>query len=278
MNYRHAYHAGHFADVFKHIVLVTVVQALQKKDKPLCYLDTHAGIGLYNLTGAEAQKTKEYQTGIGQIIDNTSKKPSEIEAYLNTVRALNTDGKLACYPGSPSVVQAMLRPADKMILTELHPTDFKALKTVFKGDKQVATHHLDGYQGLKAFLPPNPRRGLVLIDPPYESTAEFETILKNLRMALDRWKEGVYLIWYPVKSRPEINYFEHQLDRKIREPYIITEFNLFPDDSPFLLNGSGMVIINPPWQLADKLKPILSWLAQTLDKDNKGNYCLKIKN
>lgn len=277
MNYRHAYHAGHFSDVFKHIILIAVLESLFKKDKPLCYIDTHAGLGYYNLTKTEAQKTKEYQTGITKIIDNHEQKPDAIEKYLEIVRARNQPQGLIHYPGSPGVVRALLRPSDKMILTELQPNDYETLKQNFEGDKQVAVHRLDGYQGLKAFLPPTPRRGLVLIDPPYEQKTEFETILKNVTMALSRWAQGVYLIWYPVKNRPQINYFQHQFERKVKLPYLITELNLYPDDSPYLINGSGMMIINPPWQLDKQLPAILKWLSKELDKEQRGNTKLIIK-
>lgn len=278
MNYRHAYHAGSFADVFKHIIEVTVISILAKKDKPFCYLDTHAGIGKYELTGSEAQKTKEYESGIAKIINKDKKKPAEIEQYLSIVRSMNERNKLSCYPGSPEIVRAMLRPEDKMILTELHPLDHKTLKDNFWNDPQVAVHLADGYQSLKAFLPPTPRRGMVLIDPPYENKTEFDILLKNLTMALKRWSTGIYLIWYPVKNRPQINFFHHQLERKIKCPFIITEFNLYPDDSPYLINGSGMIIVNPPWQLDKKIKEILSWLTQELDKEQLGNTKLIYNN
>jgi 23S rRNA (adenine2030-N6)-methyltransferase len=254
-----------------------VLESLFNKDKPLCYIDTHAGLGFYDLSKRESKKTKEYETGISKIIDNQTKKPAAIEQYLKIVRSMNQPQEIIQYPGSPGVARALLRPQDKMILTELQPNDYQTLKHNFEGDKQVAVHHLDGYQGLKAFVPPMPRRGLVLIDPPFEQTSEFEMILKNVTMALSRWAQGIYLIWYPVKNRPQINYFQHQFERKIKFPYLITELNLYPDDSPNQLNGSGMMIINPPWQLDKKIPAILKWLSQELDQEQRGNTKLIIK-
>lgn len=275
MNYRHIYHAGHFGDIFKHIVLIAVLQSLLQKDKPFSYVDTHAGIGFYDLTSREAQKTKEYEEGISLIIKDQSAKPQEIDQYLDIVRNMNESATLTSYPGSPAIVQALARPEDKLILTELHDTDYQTLKNNFRNDPRVGVHHLDGYQGLKAFLPPTPRRGLVLIDPSFEQKTEYETLLEQLPKAIARWPQATFLVWYPVKDRPKINFFHHKLTRKIKLPFIITELNLFPDDSPYALNGSGMVIVNPPWQLDKKLPPILNWLLKHLDKPKQGNTLLQ---
>lgn len=272
MNYRHAYHAGNFADVFKHVLLILVIDTLLAKEKPFCYLDTHAGIGRYNLKSDEAQKTKEFEVGIAQIMKQTTQKPQVIEQYLQIVQSLNPDGDLKYYPGSPRIARALLRPNDKMILTELHPIDFKLLKEEFKNDKQVAVHLLDGYLGLKAFLPPEPRRGLVLIDPPFEASNEFSIIVQSLMMAIKRWREGIYLVWYPIKDRDHINSFEQLLRRELNTDILLCELNLYPDDSPLALNGSGMAIINPPWKFKEKASDIIPWLLKSLDKQNRGHY------
>lgn len=272
MNYRHAYHAGSFADVFKHILLMLVIESLLKKEKPFCYLDTHAGIGKYDLKSIEAEKTREFETGIGRLLLATTKVPQSVADYCQIVKNHNQNGVLKWYPGSPRIVRPMLRPNDKMILTELHPIDCLTLKEEFKHDKQVAVHLLDGYQGLKAFLPPNPRRGVVLIDPPYEDANEFNLIVKNLLIALDRWSQGIFLIWYPVKNRYQITNFEQKLKKSHICNVLMTELNLYPDDAPLALNGSGMVVINPPWKLAQKLSEILPWLLHTLDKTGRGSY------
>lgn len=272
MNYRHAYHAGHFADVFKHTLLIMLIDALLKKDTGFCYLDSHSGIGMYDLFSREAQKTKEYQTGIARVY-NAAEKPKIIRKYLKIVEAANDNSKqLRFYPGSPCIVQALLRPQDKMILTELHSADALTLKQRFQQNKQVSVHTLDGYQALKAFLPPTLRRGLVLIDPPYEELNEFDSIINALKVALDRWSTGIYAIWYPVKSRQAIYQFERKLKKLAAKEILITELNLYPDDSPLALNGSGLAIINPPWQFANALTPVLHWLLTALDSTHKGSY------
>ncbi|MBA2653800.1 MAG: 23S rRNA (adenine(2030)-N(6))-methyltransferase RlmJ [Gammaproteobacteria bacterium] len=274
MNYRHAFHAGNFADVFKHICLILVIESLLAKEKPFCYIDTHAGIGKYDLTSIQAKKTGEFAAGIGTLMAIKGKKPTEIKHYLQIVKSMNKENSLKYYPGSPRIVRALLRPEDKMILTELHPADYQLLKEEFKYDPQVGVHLQNGYQGLKAFLPPTPRRGVVLIDPPYEDKNEFDEIIKSLQMALMRW-QGIYLIWYPVKNRIQINQFERNLKKLSLKNLLICELNLFPDDAPFALNGSGMVIVNPPWKLQEKLNEVLPQLLNILDSENRGNYRLE---
>jgi 23S rRNA (adenine2030-N6)-methyltransferase len=275
MNYRHIYHAGNFADVYKHIVLILVLNSLLKKDKPFCYVDTHAGIGRYNLASSEARKTKEFVLGVQYLLKNQDPKPLAVENYIRVVKETNPSSSLKYYPGSPRIARAFLRSQDRMILTELHPIDAKSLKQEFQHDKQVSVHLLDGYQALKAFLPPSPRRGMVLIDPPYENPNEFQDLLKGLQVALARWRTGIYLAWYPVKNRTEINAFFHRLKRTGIQNILVTEFNLYPDDSPLALNGSGLVIINPPWQLKKHLAEIMPWLLNELDKKKQGNYRLE---
>lgn len=272
MNYDHAYHAGNFADVFKHLALLAVVQSLLVKEKPFIYLDTHAGAGRYDLTSLSAQKTLEHEMGIKKLLSNQEEKPELVKCFLNVIANINSTKKIKYYPGSPLFVKSLLRPIDRMILTEVNPVVHAFLRDVFSSDKQVAIHHLDGYQGLKAFLPPNPRRGLVLIDPPYERKDEFDQILSSLEHALDRWKQGVYLIWYPIKNRNEINRFEKQLQKQCPVPKLITEFSLYPDDSPLKLNGSGLVILNPPWQLETQLNILLPWLLGVLDEKGRGHF------
>jgi len=253
MNYHHSYHAGNFADVHKHVILVALVRALQKKDTPFCYLDTHAGAGIYDLSDESAQKTGEYKNGIAKIwsVEN----PLDLMAdYLSCVRSFNPDGQLKYYPGSPAIVRYLLRPQDRMILTERHDGEYQALKKHFRGDKQVAVHHQNGWQGLKAYLPFKERRGLILIDPPYENNDELLQLPDYLAEALRRFETGVYAFWYPIKRSLRREAFYRDLKTKINRPVLLAEMKVMPEESFGGLCGSGMGIINPPWQFAVELK------------------------
>ncbi|MFT3741372.1 MAG: 23S rRNA (adenine(2030)-N(6))-methyltransferase RlmJ [Gammaproteobacteria bacterium] len=273
MNYRHLFHAGNFADVFKHIVLVEVVLNLLQKPQPFCYMDTHAGVGAYDLYAESALKTTEAQRGITQIwsnIHNASPAPPAISRYLDSVRAYNQqqNAEQRFYPGSPEIVRALLRPQDKMILTELHPEDAEQLKTRFKQDARVAVHQLDGYQALKAFLPPkNIGRGLVLIDPPFEREDEWDQLLESLLLATTRWKNGRFLVWYPIKDQKNVQKFYRQLKAQIADDMFICEWRMPVIDSK-KLSACGVVMIRPPWQFAKNIKMNLEWLASAL----KGRY------
>lgn len=263
MNYRHIYHAGNFADVVKHLTLVALLEQLQRKPQPFCYLDTHAGLGEYSLESEQARKTLEYVNGVGRLLQARN-LPAEIEHYLALVRARNPAGALQRYPGSPALARALLRPQDRAVLMELHPEDAAVLKTRFRGDDQVAVHHMDGYHGLKAFLPPAERRGLVLIDPPFEVTDEFERMVEGLRQAHRRWPTGVYALWYPVKDRRGVWHFHQDLKKSGIRKILLAELCLYPEDDPERFNGCGMVIVNPPWQLDSRLAVLLPVLAAHL--------------
>lgn len=272
MNYRHIYHAGSFSDVFKHIVLIALTQALLRKEKPFCYLDTHAGIGCYDLFAQEAQKSQEFQNGVLRLLKPTE-KPALVEDYLAIVKSFNPDSsKLQYYPGSPRVVRSLLRPSDRMVLSELHSQDFEKLRQEFFRDSQVAVHHQDAYQALKAFLPPLERRGLVLIDPPYEQPDEFKQVMHGLKNALLRWETGIYAIWYPIKDKYAREQFHRALKKCSSEKILIAELNVYPTDAMLRLNGSGMAIINPPWQLDKALEAVMPWLWSALSPNNQGGY------
>ncbi len=193
MNYQHAYHAGSFSDVFKHILLVLLIEALQQKDKPFCYLDTHAGAGCYDLRIEPVQKTREYLEGIALLFAQTS-VPDLVQNYLNIIKHFNPNGLLHYYPGSPAIVQQLLRRQDRMVLCEIAPAVCQELRRFFKHEPRVAVHQQDGFQALKAFLPPPEKRGLVLIDPAYEQENEFEQIIKGLKLAWQRWPQGIYTV------------------------------------------------------------------------------------
>lgn len=281
MNYKHLYHAGNFCDVFKHIVLISLMDFLKKKDKPFCYFETHAGAGGYDLNTLEAQKTLEYKNGIQKLFElyvrpqnsnlEAQKIPNIVESYLKIVKET---GFPNYYPGSPLIAQSALRSSDNIILTELNSIEAEALKRLFYGNKQVAVHCLDGYQGLKAFLPPKERRGLIHIDPPYEKASEWTDLIKHLDLALKRFPMGVYAIWYPLKDKVAISKFHSDLQvlNKKNLEIVVTELSIYPDDIIKGLIGSGMVIINPPWEWSKTFSDILPWLWKVLSVNRQGAY------
>lgn len=279
MNYQHSFHAGNFADVFKHIVLLGLIKSLLRKDNAFCYLDTHAGCGYYDLLDDAAKKTKEYESGITKLLQEPN-PPGLIKEYLADVKLINNQlngsalSTFRYYPGSPKLVRHYLRTQDRMILCELHPKEHRILKENFDNDQRTGIHLVDGYQALKAFLPPKERRGLILIDPPYERPNELTQLLTHLPMALKRFATGVYAIWYPIKDRPPIERFYRALKNVITQPMLVTELSIFPETSAQHLNGSGMIIINPPWQFAEQLNRCLPWLWQTLSAQHQGQYTI----
>jgi 23S rRNA (adenine2030-N6)-methyltransferase len=271
MNYRHIYHAGNFADVFKHVVLTALVKSFLHKESAFCYLDTHAGIGRYNLLSSESEKKREYYAGINKIIRQQN-APALIQDYLQCVNTTKGGAKEFYYPGSPLIARHFLRSQDRMVLAELHSDDFKTLKNYYQRDKQVTTHCQDGYQALKAYLPPQERRGLVLIDPPYENVNEFDQLLKTIPDAVKRFETGVFAIWYPIKNRRQEDRFINALQTKISRPLLFTEMSIYPENTLQHLNGSGMAIINPPWKLEQELKETIPWLWNHLSIENQGSY------
>lgn len=275
MNYRHSYHAGNFADVAKHITLIALINALSRKETPFCYIDTHAGAGYYDLIAETTKKTKEYTGGIEKIIEKNH-PPELVQQYLRIVHQFNnkmTGAKYASlryYPGSPMIARQLLRPHDRIVACELQPNEYQALKTTFNGDKQVAVHHTDGFLGLKAFLPPPERRGFVLVDPPYENPDEFTRIAQSLPIALKRWETGVYAIWYPIKENSLVERF-HRALKALGHPVLLVELTIYPD-LPNHLNGCGMAIVNPPWQLDHALQAVMPWVWEALAVDAKGRH------
>jgi 23S rRNA (adenine2030-N6)-methyltransferase len=256
MNYRHAYHAGNHTEVFKHSVLVALIRQLQEKPTPIVVIDTHAGIGVYDLLSEPSRKTNEAQNGVGAIF---SKSIPSAEAYLSILRYLNPDG-LVRYPGSPSIIRALLRDNDRLIAVELHKEDAAKLRLTFKDDRQVAIHQRDGYEALFAFIPPAQRRGLVFVDPPFESKDEFRMLATKLITAYHKWPTGVFAAWYPIKSRAAPQRLIGELRASGIFKCLSTEFLRYPLDGTTLA-GSGIVLINPPWKLDDKLRVLCAELA-----------------
>lgn len=275
MNYRHIYHAGNFADVFKHCVLIMLVQSLFKKDSPILFLDTHAGVGEYDLTSEIAQKTREYENGIARIYELPN-CPSVIQLYQNIVHTFNSHTKtLHFYPGSPLILRKLMRAQDCMILTELHQEDIQTLKRYFYQDQQVAVHHTNGYQGLKAFLPPKHGRGLILIDPPFEEKNEFAQIIAGLQIASKRFPSGIYLIWYPIKDPIAVKDFYAKLKSIKCKNILIIESAISKNIMDLGLTNCGLAIVNAPWKFEADLKPIISWLGNTIALDSTGKCSIK---
>ncbi|HTM64285.1 MAG TPA: 23S rRNA (adenine(2030)-N(6))-methyltransferase RlmJ [Gammaproteobacteria bacterium] len=274
MNYLHSYHAGNFCDVVKHICLIALIESLMQKQTPICYIDTHAGAGVYDLFSEFSEKTKEYENGIEKIIQH-SNPPDLVKKYLQIIHILNnklTHSKISSlryYPGSPQIVREMMRPHDRIIASELHPNEYQSLKNNFLGDTQVAIHHMDGFLGLKAFLPPKERRGVVLIDPPYEDPDEFMHIARLLPIALKRFETGVYAIWYPVKEQSHVEKFYETVKKSVNNPVFTIELTIYPD-IPQHLNGCGMAIINPPWKFDEVMKNTLPWVWKALSINGQG--------
>jgi 23S rRNA (adenine2030-N6)-methyltransferase len=270
LSYRHGFHAGIHADVFKHLVLTLLVKSLLGKDKPFFYLDTHAGAGRYNLKSEMAQKNREYETGIGRLWQE-SHPPEAISEYLAAVRITNPGRELRWYPGSPRIVRPFLREADRMVLRELHPTEAKLLEAEFSGDRQVRIEHQDGYQALRALLPPIERRGLVHIDPSFELNDERKRLLGAVKEGYRRWATGIFAIWYPIQDRATADDFLRRFVKLGIPKTLVAEFTVLPDQA-FRLNGSGMIIINPSWHLDEQLKSTLPWLWEKLSISGQGNW------
>ena len=274
LSYRHGFHAGNFADVFKHVLLLRLIEALRRKDKPFCVLDTHAGAGRYALDSAPAQKNREFAGGIGRLWDRHGLS-TELAAYVEQVRALNPDGCLRYYPGSPRFVRALLRPGDRLLLSELHSTEYPTLKAEFAGDRQVAVHHSDGYDALKALLPPQERRGLVLLDPSYELKNEFDRLSDAVRTIHRRWASGIIAIWYPILDRSFSLRWQKTLQDLQIPAILCVELGLYPYDAPRGMNGCGMIVINPPWRFDEALEPLLAELLDALRSDSQGQTRLE---
>ncbi|HXH01974.1 MAG TPA: 23S rRNA (adenine(2030)-N(6))-methyltransferase RlmJ [Candidatus Competibacteraceae bacterium] len=272
--YRHSFHAGNFADVFKHAVLVQLLLALRRKEAPFCVLDTHAGIGRYDLAADFAQKTGEYRDGIGRLWD-CGDTGAELAAYRERVREFNGPGRLRAYPGSPRIARALLRQQDRLILCELNPADHALLKREFQGDPQVAVHCQDGYAALKAFTPPKERRGLVLIDPPFEQAGEFQRLLDGLRLLAQRWPGGVVAAWYPIIGRRDSERFLVRAGELGLPKLLCAELGLYPYDVPLGMSGCGMLIVNTPWQLDQALQRLLPELLSRLRRDHPGQTRLE---
>jgi 23S rRNA (adenine2030-N6)-methyltransferase len=289
MNYRHAYHAGNFADVVKHAVLCRIMTHLRLKPAAFRVIDTHAGAGVYDLAGPEASKTSEWRGGIGrlmgaqvlgaqvldaQALSAEAKMPEHARAllapYLDAVKAVNPPGRLTAYPGSSALVRSMLRPQDRLIACELEPAAAAALAGTLRGDVRAKAIAIDGWTALAAYVPPKERRGLVLIDPPFEQPEEYSRLAQGLATAHRKWATGMYLLWYPVKDAAEVAAFIRKLarlgiGRMLRMELVVA----MPSGAKGLpeakgLRGGGLIAVNPPWTLHDELQVLLPALGAVL--------------
>ncbi len=255
MNYRHIFHAGNFADCMKHALLLWLLQALQHKPAPVFVLDTHAGAGAYDLDSGPAQRTGEWRAGIDRLLDTP---PPPLAAYVRLVQ------RLGLYPGSPSLIRAILRPDDRLACCELHPEECFALRRHFARDPQVAVHQRDAWEALGALLPPKQRRGLVLIDPPFEDPQEFTRLARGLAAAHTRFRTGVFAAWYPVKHRAPVRGFHVALQQAGIANVVVAELLLHAPLDPGRLNGCGLAVINPPFRFEVEAQPILAALLERL--------------
>jgi 23S rRNA (adenine2030-N6)-methyltransferase len=281
MNYRHAFHAGNFADVIKHIVLVRILTYLHEKPSAFRVIDTHAGAGVYDLTGEEAKRGGEWLTGVARLMQARFSEAAAplLAPYLDIIRAFNPQRDLQAYPGSPLIARALLRPQDRLVACELEPAARKHLIGALRRDTQARVVDLDGWVGLPAFVPPKERRGLVLIDPPFERKDEFERLADGFEEAFAKWPTGSYMLWYPVKSRRATD----DLARHVASvaagngpgQCLRLEFSVAPQAATGPLTSAGLLVVNPPWTLMAELKVILPELEKPLGQGGAARFRLE---
>ena len=280
LSYRHAFHAGNHADVLKHCILVQLLRHLNQKDKPYWVVDTHAGAGSYRLDSEQAAKNREYEEGIARLWTREDLPPA-LADYVAAVRAINGGGKLRVYPGSPRLAMQLMRPQDRLRLFELHSSDAVLLQRDFarafadEGNR-FAIAEADGFASLKSVLPPPPRRGLVLIDPAYEDKRDYHRVIAALKEGLARFATGIYALWYPQLQRGELHPLLEKLKKLPADAWLHASLTVRrPADDGFGMHGSGMFIVNPPWQLRETLETTLPYLVQALGQDDGAGFALE---
>ena len=271
LSYRHAFHAGNHADVLKHFIEVQLLRYLAQKDKPYWYIDTHAGAGCYELDSGYATQNAEFESGIARLWARND-LPAALADYVAQIKRLNPDGQLKLYPGSPLVAQQLLREQDRMRLFELHPTDNEILRRNFaEQGSRVLIQQSDGFGALKALLPPPPRRALVLIDPPYEDKKDYPRVVSELKEGLKRFANGVYAVWYPQLQRAEARQLPEELKKLPVKSWLNVALSVQGlNEDGFGMYGSGMFIINPPWNLYAALQEVMPYLVEVLGGDVLG--------
>jgi 23S rRNA (adenine2030-N6)-methyltransferase len=271
LSYRHAFHAGNFADVLKHLVLVHIIEYLKKKDKPFCYIDTHAGAGRYALNSEFALKNREFDGGIAKLWERDD-LPAGVQRYVDLIRQCNQGKKLMHYPGSPMLAATLMRQDDRLFFYDLHSTEFKFLHTLFAKDRRIRTFHADGLTDSPGLLPPKERRGLVLIDPAYELSGDYRLAAETLKKMHKRFATGIYALWYPVVERQQIRRLERALQDSGIENITLFELGVASDSKKHGMTASGMIVINPPWTLEAEMRLALPWLAEVLGVERQGSY------
>ena len=268
MNYRHIFHAGNFADVFKHALLLPLIRGMQRKEKGFLFLDTHAGIGAYDLSGVPAGRTLEYADGIARLWNAPGNDPY-VREYVELVRRFNrerggTEAAPRYYPGSPRLASMLLRPQDRLALSELHPEDYLSLREEFRRERGVGIQKIDAYSALRAWLPPPERRALVLIDPPYEDREETNHLHQAVADMLTHFGSATYVIWFPITDRSGTDAFKTTLRTLPLPPTLAAELVIYGDERPDRLNGCGLLVLNPPWQIAPDLMSTAEALRDAL--------------
>lgn len=276
LSYRHAFHAGNHADVLKHFTLLQVLQYATQKDKPLWYIDTHAGAGMYALDKGYATQNAEFQGGIGRLW-NTPDLPEELAGYVGLIKKLNPDSQLKRYPGSPVIAREVLRSEDRLRLFELHPSDSQLLlQNLQRSGKSALVEAKSGFAGIKALLPPPSRRAIVLIDPPYEEKHDYQRVVDCLKDSLQRFETASYILWYPLLQRPEPQQMLDRLDKLNLKSWLNVSLTVqAPSIEGFGMHGSGLFIVNPPWTLPEILSRVMPVLKDLLAQDEGANYRLE---
>ncbi len=270
LSYRHAFHAGNFADVLKHSVLTLVLEYMVRKDKGFTYIDSHSGAGMYSLNDEYAQKTGEYKGGVAKILAavNDDNFPEALMPYIELLHKLNKENEeLDIYPGSPGIAKQFMRRQDSTHLFELHPTDIQHLTEYCARWNKSHVKQSDGYKGILGLIPPPSRRGVVLIDPPYELKEDYVKAVKTIVKAYKKFTSGTYILWYPVVTRERINAMEKDFSRSDVKNLLQVEFCLQADSEEYGMTGTGLFIVNPPWQLERQLTEILPYLKAKLGED-----------
>ena len=276
MNYRHHFHAGNFADVMKHVLLLQLLNRLNQKDKPYRYVDTHGGAGQYNLSLAPAQKSGEFLTGIHRLMQldvaELKQAPEAVQQYVKFVESMRTEQGKGTYPGSPLIALEAMREMDKATIFEMQPNVFEELRFNVR-DRRAGLHNRDAYEGLNAVIPPKEKRGLVMIDPPYEiERKDFPQLVELIAAAHKKWSTGVFAIWYPIKDRAMIERFEKKMIKTGIRRQLVCEVCVWPDDTPVGLNGCGLLVINPPWKFSEDADQALQWLFPHLRMSENGGH------